>query len=55
MAKDTHTSAAAAAWRRAALMDGLAGAMLVRDSVMTPQIARNLIGMQLRLECGSSA
>ncbi len=45
----------AAAWRLAALMDGLAGAMLVRDSVMTPQIARNLIGMQLRLECGSSA
>lgn len=45
----------AAAWRLAALMDGLAGAMLVRDSVMTPETARKLIEVQFRLECGFDA
>ena len=44
----------AAAWRLAALMDGLAGAMLVQNSVMSPKTARDLIGGQFRLECGSS-
>ena len=42
--------AEAAAWRLAALMDGLAGAMLVRDSVVDPQMARTLIKTQLTLE-----
>ena len=42
----------AAAWRLAALMDGLAGAMLVRGSVVTPQMARDLMTAQLRLEYG---
>ena len=49
------TDAEAAAWRLAALMDGLAGAMLVRDSVMTPETARKLIEVQFRLECGGRA
>ena len=42
----------AAAWRLAALMDGLAGAMLVRGSAVTPQMARDLMTAQLRLEYG---
>ena len=46
--------AGAAAWRLAALMDGLAGAMLVRGSVMTPTLARDLIKAQMRLEYGDS-
>ena len=41
-----------AAWRLAALMDGLAGAMLVKGSVLTREMARNLMKAQLHLECG---
>ncbi|WP_420348198.1 TetR/AcrR family transcriptional regulator [Pelagibius sp.] len=44
--------AEAAAWRLAALMDGLAGAMLVRGSVVTPAMARDLMKTQLLLELG---
>ena len=47
--------AEAAAWRVAALMDGLAGAMLVRGSVVTPGMARELIAAQLHLERGNHA
>ena len=43
----------AAAWRLAALMDGLAGAMLVRGSIVTPKMARDLMTAQLRLEFGN--
>ncbi|QBF30836.1 hypothetical protein CFI11_06355 [Thalassococcus sp. S3] len=41
---------AAAAWRVAAVMDGLAGAMLVKGSIMTVSQARALILSQLELE-----
>ena len=54
-ASTTLADPEAAAWRLAALMDGLAGAMLVRDSVMTPETARKLIEVQFRLECGGRA
>ena len=47
--------AEAAARRVAALMDGLAGAMLVRGSVVTPGMARELIAAQLQLERGRHA
>ena len=40
----------AAAWRLTALMDGLAGAMLVRGSIVTPEMARDLMATQLHLE-----
>lgn len=46
--------AEAAAWRLAALMDGLAGAMLVKGSAVTPEMARTLMRAQIRLECGRS-
>ncbi len=42
----------AAAWRLAALMDGLAGALLVRGSAMTPELARTLMLSQIDLEFG---
>lgn len=42
----------AAAWRLAALMDGLAGAMLVRGSCVTSAMARDLMKTQLLLELG---
>ena len=42
----------AAAWRVAALMDGLAGAMLVKGSIVTPHMARELIAAQFFLELG---
>ncbi|HIC80358.1 MAG TPA: hypothetical protein EYP07_05240 [Kiloniellaceae bacterium] len=45
----------AAAWRLAALMDGLAGAMLVRKSRVTPAMARDLMKTQLLLELGRKA
>ena len=48
----TAVDAEAAAWRLAALMDGLAGAMLVRGSVVTPALARTLITAQFGLEHG---
>lgn len=48
----TIADAEVAAWRLAALMDGLAGAMLVRGSVVTPAMARMLIAAQFDLECG---
>ena len=51
----TVVDAEAAAWRVAALMDGLAGAMLVRGSVVTPGMARGLITAQLHLERGNHA
>ena len=44
--------AEAAAWRLTALMDGLAGAMLVMGSVVTPEMARELMKAQLHLEYG---
>ena len=47
--------AGVAAWRLAALMDGLAGAMLVKGSVITPDTARKLIGVQIRFELGGTA
>ena len=47
--------AEAAAWRLAALMDGLAGAMLVKGSVVTPAMARDLMAAQLRLESSRQA
>ena len=50
----TVVDAEAAAWRVAALMDGLAGAMLVRGSVVTPEMARALIAAQLHLERGKN-
>lgn len=45
----------AAAWRLAALMDGLAGAMLIRGSLVTPAKARDLMKTQLMLELGRAA
>ncbi|MEM8662993.1 MAG: TetR family transcriptional regulator C-terminal domain-containing protein [Pseudomonadota bacterium] len=44
----------AAAWRLAALMDGLAGAMLVQGSVVSAAMARDLIVAQFELECGGA-
>ncbi len=41
----------AAAWRLTALMDGLAGAMLVSGSAVTQDRARQLIKAQIELEC----
>ena len=49
-AKEPDTNAAA--WRLAAMMDGLAGAMLIKGSSMTPDLARTLIVEQLQLERG---
>ena len=51
----TVIEADAAAWRLAALMDGLAGTMLVKGSVMTVGMARDLLKAQLRLECPQQA
>ncbi len=48
VAQGTETEAAA--WRLAAMMDGLAGAMLVRGSRVTPAMARDLMKTQLLLE-----
>lgn len=42
----------AAAWRLIALMDGLASTMLVKDAPITPQVARDLILSQIKLEGG---
>lgn len=44
-----------AAWRLAAVMDGLAGALLVKGSVVTAAMARDSIKAQLRLELGEKA
>ena len=44
----------AAAWRLAALMDGLAGAMLIKGSVVTSEMARELMKAQMHLEYGHS-
>lgn len=46
--------AEAAGWRLAAVMDGLAGALLVTGSVVTPPMARDAIKAQLRLELGET-
>ncbi|WP_421709690.1 TetR/AcrR family transcriptional regulator [Algihabitans sp.] len=46
--------AEAAGWRLAAVMDGLAGALLVTGSVVTPPMARDAIRAQLRLELGET-
>jgi len=48
----TTSDADDAAWRLAALMDGLASTMLVKGSAMTARTARVLLKQQLRLECG---
>ena len=48
----TRLDTQAAAWRLAALMDGLAGALLVRGSAMTPELARTLMLSQIDLEFG---
>ncbi|WP_162906525.1 TetR/AcrR family transcriptional regulator [Algihabitans albus] len=47
--------AEAAAWRLAAVMDGLASAMLVMGSVVTPERARDSIRAQVHLELGGRA
>ena len=51
----TTSDADDAAWRLAALMDGLAGTMLVKGSAMTAGTARMLLKQQLSLECGQQA
>lgn len=51
----TTSDADDAAWRLAALMDGLASAMLVKGSAMTTSTARMLLKQQLSLECGQQA
>ncbi|MEM8590720.1 MAG: TetR family transcriptional regulator C-terminal domain-containing protein [Pseudomonadota bacterium] len=51
----TTSDADDAALRLAALMDGLAGTMLVKGSAMTAGTARMLLKQQLSLECGQQA
>ncbi|MEM6550495.1 MAG: TetR family transcriptional regulator C-terminal domain-containing protein [Pseudomonadota bacterium] len=41
-----------AAVRLAAVIDGLAGTMLVRGAATSPEMARDLIKVQIRSECG---
>lgn len=50
--KRNCSRAEAAAWRLTALMDGLAAAMLVKGSVVTPEMARALLKTQIGLELG---
>ncbi|MEM8852137.1 MAG: TetR family transcriptional regulator C-terminal domain-containing protein [Pseudomonadota bacterium] len=45
----------AAAWRLIALMDGLAGAMLIKGSIVTRDMARHLIETQMRAEIDVAA
>lgn len=46
--------AEATAWCMTALMNDLAGATLVKASVVTPEMARELMKTQMRLERGHS-
>lgn len=51
---EAHADCDAAAWRLIALMDGLASAMLIKDSIVTPQMAHALIEGQVRSEIGET-